>query len=110
MASEQIVHLNDDNFDEKIAQIPGPVLVDFWADWCGPCKMIAPTLDQIATELAGRATIAKVNVDESGDLSNRFGVRSIPTLMVFVNGRVVDQMIGAQPKEQIKRLLEKHMA
>jgi thioredoxin 1 len=110
MASEQIVHLNDDNFDEKIGQIPGPVLVDFWADWCGPCKMIAPTLDQIATELAGRATIAKVNVDESGDLSNRFGVRSIPTLMVFVNGRVVDQMIGAQPKEQIKRLLEKHMA
>lgn len=109
MASEKIVHLSDDNFDEQIGRLQGPVLVDFWADWCGPCKMLAPTLDQIAEEMAGRATVAKVDVDQNGDLSNRFGVRSIPTLMVFKGGRVVDQMIGNQPREQVRRLVEKHL-
>jgi thioredoxin 1 len=108
MAGEKIVVLSEDNFDEKISSIEGPVLVDFWAAWCGPCKIIAPSLEQLSDELAGRATVAKVNVDENGDLANRFGIRSIPTLMVFKDGRVVDQMIGAAPKEQLRRLLEKH--
>jgi thioredoxin 1 len=109
MSSEAIVHLNDDNFDAEIKKLAGPVLVDFWAAWCGPCKAIAPTLEQLAGELSGRATVAKVDVDESGDLSNRFGIRSIPTLMVFRDGRVVDQMVGAAPKDQIRRLIEKHL-
>ena len=109
MSNGAIVHLNDDNFDEEIKKLHGPVLVDFWAAWCQPCKVIAPALEQLAMELNGRAVVAKVDVDESGDLSNRFGIRSIPTLMVFKDGRVVDQMIGAAPKEQIRRLIDKHL-
>jgi thioredoxin 1 len=110
MASPQIVHLTDATFDDTIKNAQGPVLVDFWASWCGPCKMIAPYLEQIAGEMDGRATIAKVNVDENGDLSARFGIRSIPTLMVFKAGRVVDHAVGALPKEQIKNLLGKHVS
>ncbi len=109
MSTDAILHLNDGNFDEEIKKRRGPVLVDFWAAWCGPCKAIAPTLEELAGEMAGRAVIAKVDVDESGDTSNRFGIRSIPTLMVFKDGRVVDQMIGAAPKDQIRRLIEKHL-
>jgi thioredoxin 1 len=86
------------------------VLVDFWAAWCGPCKVIAPYLEQIAGEVAGRATVAKVNIDENGDLSARFGIRSIPTLVVFKDGRVVDQTIGALPENLIRSLLQKHIA
>ncbi len=110
MASDRIVHLTDDTFDDQIRKVKGPVLVDFWAAWCGPCKMIAPSLDQIADEMAGRITVAKVDVDQNGDVANRFGIRSIPTLMVFKDGRVVDQMIGNAPKDHIRRLLEKHLA
>ena len=109
MASPQIVHLTDDSFDETIKNAKGPVLVDFWAAWCGPCKTIAPYLDQIAGEMEGQATVAKVNVDENGDLSARFGVRSIPTLLVFKDGRVVDQTVGALPKELIKSFVAKHV-
>jgi thioredoxin 1 len=110
MASPQVVHLTDDTFDETIKHAQGPVLVDFWAAWCGPCKIIAPYLDQLAGELEGRATVAKVNVDENGDLSARFGIRSIPTLVVLKEGRVVDQAIGALPKDQIRSFLQKHIA
>jgi thioredoxin 1 len=104
------VAVTNDTFDAEVLQSQTPVLVDFWAAWCQPCKAIAASLTQIASDMAGRAVIAKVNVDESGDLSNRFGIRSIPTLMVFKDGRVVDQMVGAAPKEQIRRLIEKHLA
>jgi thioredoxin 1 len=110
MAGNGILTLTDDNFDEQIKKVSGPVLVDFWAAWCGPCKMIAPSLEQLAGEMAGRATVAKVNVDENGDVANRFGIRSIPTLMIFKEGRVVDQIVGALPKEQIRRMVEKHLA
>jgi len=110
MASPQVVHLTDDTFDETIKHAQGPVLVDFWAAWCAPCKTIAPYLDQIAGELEGRATVAKVNIDENGDLSARFGIRSIPTLVILKDGRVVDQAIGALPKEQIRSFLQKHIA
>lgn len=110
MGSPQIVHLTDDSFDDTIKNAKGPVLVDFWAAWCGPCKMIAPYLDQLAGEMEGQATIAKVNVDENGDLSARFGIRSIPTLMVFKDGRVVDQTIGALGKDHLRGLIQKHLA
>ena len=109
MATASILHLTEDTFDETIKNAKGPVLVDFWAAWCGPCKTIAPYLDQIAGETEGKATVAKVNVDENGDLSARFGVRSIPTLLVFKDGRVVDQTVGALPKELIKSFVAKHV-
>ena len=110
METPQIVHLTDETFDEAIKNAKGPVMVDFWAAWCGPCKMIAPYLEQLAGEMTGRATIAKVNVDENGDLSARFGVRSIPTLMIFKGGRLVDQTVGAKPIEALRSLLERHVA
>ena len=109
MAATSILHLTEDTFDETIKNAKGPVLVDFWAAWCGPCKTIAPFLDQIAGEMEGRATVAKVNVDENGDLSARFGVRSIPTLLVFKDGRVVDQTVGALPKDMIRSFVAKHV-
>jgi thioredoxin 1 len=110
MEISRVVHLTDDTFDEAIKNASGPVLVDFWASWCGPCKAIAPSLDQLATEMAGQVTIAKVNVDENGDLSARFGIRNIPTLLVFKDGRLVDQTIGAQPKESLRGLIQRHLA
>lgn len=110
MAGGPIVHLTDETFDEHIKALRGPVLVDFWAAWCGPCKLIAPVLEEIASEMADVATVVKVDVDANAELSGRFGIRSIPTLMVFKEGRVVDQVVGAVPKEQIRRLLERHAA
>ena len=101
--------LDEDNFDEQIKQPSVPVLVDFWAAWCQPCKALAPLLDQMAGEMAGLVQFAKVDVDTNGDLANRFGIRSIPTLVVFKRGMVVDQMIGVNPKQNIRRLLEKHL-
>ena len=109
VASEHVQNLNEDTFDDAIKKNEQPILVDFWAAWCQPCKVVAPALAQLAEELAGRVLVAKVDVDENGDLANRFGIRSIPTLVVFKGGKVVDQMIGAAPKEQIRRLLEKHV-
>ena len=104
-----ITELNDENFDDELGRLEGPVLVDFWASWCAPCKVIAPALEQVASELAGRAHVAKVDVDANDDLSSRFGVRSVPTLIVFKSGKVVDQMIGAAPKAQIHSLLGKYL-
>lgn len=109
MAADEALIFNDDNFDEQLSKLSGPILVDFWAAWCGPCKVVAPTLEQLADEMNGQAHVAKVNVDENGDLVNRFGIRSIPTLLVFKNGKVVDQLIGAAPKDQIRRMVEKHL-
>jgi thioredoxin 1 len=110
MGGENILTLTDDNFDEHIKKLEGPVLVDFWAAWCAPCKLIAPSLEEISDEMAGQVNVAKVNVDEHGDVATRFGIRSIPTLMVFKDGKVVDQMIGAVPKIQIVDLIRKHLA
>ena len=110
MASEKILILNEDNFDDEIQQKQKPILVDFWAAWCNPCKTIAPVLEELAEELAGRAHVAKVDVDVNGDLANRFGIMSIPTLVVFKGGRMVDQLIGAAPKPRIQQLIDKHLA
>jgi thioredoxin 1 len=109
VAGDQIVTLNDDNFDDQITKLQGPILVDFWAAWCAPCKIIAPALEELAGEMTGEAHVAKINVDENGGLANRFGIRSIPTLIVFKDGKVVDQLIGAAPKEQIRRMIQKHV-
>jgi thioredoxin 1 len=110
MSEIPLTALTDDSFDDEIRKNSAPVLVDFWAPWCGPCKSLAPTLDEVAEELAGRARVVKVNIDENGDLASRFGIRMIPTLMVFHSGRVVDQMIGDVPKDQIMDLVERHTA
>ncbi|HCS73892.1 MAG TPA: thioredoxin [Clostridiales bacterium] len=105
MASEKVINLTLENFEEEVENSTLPVLVDFWAAWCGPCKMIAPIIDQLADEFDGKVKIAKVNVDENRDLSIRFQVASIPTLLLFKDGEVVNQMIGARPKAELTKLL-----
>lgn len=95
------LHLTEKSFESEVLKSPTPVLVDFWAEWCGPCKMIAPILDQLETELQGKLKVAKVNVDNEGDLAAKFNIMSIPTLLVFKDGKVVNQIIGAMPKDQL---------
>jgi thioredoxin 1 len=106
MASQATLHLTEAAFDQTLAEHKEAIVVDFWAEWCGPCKAIAPALDELATEYAGRVTIAKVNVDEHPGLAARFQVRSIPTLLFFKGGQVVDQVVGSVPKAQIKKRLD----
>ncbi|MCC7258816.1 MAG: thioredoxin TrxA [Gammaproteobacteria bacterium] len=101
-----IVHITEDSFDAEVLKAPTPVLVDFWAEWCGPCKMIAPVLDQIAAEYQGRLRIAKVDVDSNQATAMRYGVRSIPTLMLFRNGVVEAQQVGMLSKDNLKKLLD----
>ena len=110
MSRERILILTDENFDDQIQKHPGAVLVDFWAAWCPPCKILAPVLDELADELAGRATVAKIDVDVNGDVTHRFGIRSIPTLMLFKEGKIVDRLIGSAPKETIRQLVENHLS
>lgn len=98
--------LNNNNFDEAIKN--GVVLVDFWATWCGPCKMLAPNVEEIAKEYEGRAVVGKVDVDENPDLAERFGIMSIPALFVFVNGEVKEKLIGYRLKMQIAEVLDKY--
>jgi len=99
--SDKIANVTADNFDEVVAGAEGPVLVDFWAEWCGPCKMIAPILDEIADEQGDALSIAKVNVDEAGELAMRYQVQSIPTLLVFKDGEVAKRMVGASGKAKL---------
>lgn len=95
MATEKV---DKNNFQSSVLQSAEPVVVDFWAEWCGPCKMIAPSLEEIATELGGKVKVAKLNIDENPELAAQFGVRSIPTLMIFKGGQVADMKVGALPK------------
>ncbi|MBI1622826.1 thioredoxin [Aquamicrobium zhengzhouense] len=92
------ITIDKNNFQSDVLQASEPVVVDFWAEWCGPCKMIAPALEEIATELSGKVKVAKVNIDENPELAAQYGVRSIPTLMLFKDGEIADMKVGAAPK------------
>jgi thioredoxin 1 len=106
LVSQQIVHVSDSSFEQDVINSNVPVLLDFWAEWCGPCKMIAPILDQIATEYAGKVRVAKMNVDENPKSPMRFNVRSIPMLILFKNGKAEGQMIGAARKADVAAFLD----
>jgi len=105
-----ILTLTEENFDEHLARTEDPILVDFWASWCRPCRDVEPWLEELAVELAGQVQFAKINVEENGDLVNRFDVRSIPTLILFKTGKVVDQVIGAAPKDKIRRMVQRYLS
>jgi thioredoxin 1 len=103
------VKVTDASFEGDVLKAGTPVLVDFWAEWCGPCRMIAPALEEIAGELAGRVTIAKINIDEEPETAMKFGIRSIPTMMIFKDGEVVATKLGAEPKSALKRWVEESL-
>ena len=103
--ADSTVHLTEQNFDEALTKYDGVLMVDFWAEWCGPCKAIAPVLEDLAREAAGRLTLAKVNVDENHGLAARYGIRSIPTVLFVKDGKVQDQVVGAVPRAKLKEKL-----
>lgn len=107
MASEKVMAFTDANFDREVLQSEIPVLVDFWATWCAPCKAIAPLVDAVAEEYSGKVKVGKVNVDENPATPGKYGVRGIPTLILFKGGAVVDQVVGAVPKSQLDALIAK---
>jgi thioredoxin 1 len=107
MASPLIVTLTQDNFAQQVTQSSTPVLVDFWAEWCGPCKMIAPLLDELADEYQGKVKIGKVNIDEQQALATQYGIRAIPTLLLINKGQVTEQMVGAKSKRDLKASLDR---
>ena len=109
MAEGKAVVLTKENFDETLNGTDKPVLVDFWASWCGPCRYVAPIIDELAQEYAGRAVIGKVNVDDQGELSSRFRIMSIPTIKLFKGGQVVDKEVGARTKEELAEIIDKNL-
>ena len=107
MASDNVLTFGDDNFEQEVIKSALPVLVDFWATWCAPCKAIAPVIDAIAGEYDGKIRVGKVNVDDNPGIPGKFGVRGIPTVILFKDGKVVDQVVGAVPKAQLEALIKK---
>jgi len=106
VSSEHVIHITDATFESEVVKSGRPVLIDFWAEWCGPCKMIAPMLNEIATEYQGKVTIAKLNIDENPKTPQRFNVRGIPTLILFKNGQVEGQKVGALRKADLAAFLD----
>ncbi len=100
------IQLNEQNFEQEVSRADLPVLVDFWASWCGPCQMLAPVIAEIAEEYAGKVKVGKVNVDEQPNLANRYGIASIPTVMLFKNGEVVNTSLGYRPKDELETMLK----
>lgn len=109
MANANVLTITSENFESEVINSSQPVLVDFWAAWCGPCRMVSPVVDQLADDFAGRAKIGKVNVDEQNELAGKFRIMSIPTILIFKNGEVVEKIIGARSKEEYASAIEKHI-
>jgi thioredoxin 1 len=109
MAADNVQKFTDGNFDETVLKSGPAVLVDFWAEWCGPCKRLAPTIDALAAEYAGRVTIGKLNVDENPSVSFKYQVRGIPTLLLFKGGQVVESVVGLAQKDDLKKVIDKHL-
>jgi thioredoxin 1 len=107
MSSSNIVTLTAENFDQEVLKSSTPVLVDFWAEWCGPCKMVAPILDELASEYDGKVKIGKVNIDDHQSLASEYGIRAIPTLLLFKAGQVADQIVGLRSKRDFKAKLDR---
>ncbi|MCL4839200.1 MAG: thioredoxin [Thermoanaerobaculia bacterium] len=110
MANPEILNVTEADFAQTVLQSDVPVLVDFWAPWCGPCKLVAPVLDELAGEMAGKVRIAKVNVDDNQSLAMQFRISSIPSFVLFKNGQVADRMLGALPKAQFQTFIERNLA
>lgn len=108
MTGANTTPITDQSFEKDVLQSSVPVLVDFWAEWCGPCKALGPKLEEIATQLGGKVKIAKLNVDENPGMPAKYGVRGIPTMILFKDGKEIDQIVGNHPKENILALLQKH--
>lgn len=109
MAGHDTLEFTDQNFEEQVLKSEKAVLVDFWAEWCGPCRMMGPTVDALATEYAGRAKVGKVNVDVSPAVASQFNIRSIPTLLLFKNGQIQEQLVGTTSRENLAKLLDKNL-
>ena len=105
--SDKILHLNDQSFGEAVESNASPILVDFWAEWCMPCRALAPVIEELSTEFQGKVRFAKVNVDECKEIPARFGIRGIPTLILFSGGKKVNELVGNQPKDKIRTMLSK---
>ncbi len=101
--------ITSENFEKEVINASGPVLIDFWAAWCMPCRMLGPTIDALATEYAGKVTVGKINVDDNKELSSKYGVMSIPTVLLFAKGKVVEQFVGVQPKATYENAIKKHI-
>jgi thioredoxin len=109
MANDKVQTLTDTNFDDSVIKAARPVVVDFWAEWCGPCRRLAPTIDELASEYDGRIVVGKLNVDENPAIQSRFSIMGIPTVLIFKGGEVVEQVVGLADKSAFKKLIDKHV-
>jgi thioredoxin 1 len=107
--AENVLNVTDGTFEQEVLKAEVPVLVDFWAEWCGPCRMVSPTVEAIAKDYGGKLRVAKVNVDENAQTPSRYGIRGIPTLLIFKDGEVKEQLVGNHPRDNIEKAIEKHV-